>query len=60
MSGDHISFYWDLSAKLGPPLFSGTLVACLLSELAVTHIILLGVGLLMIGLSHWHTFHSNH
>lgn len=48
-------FWWDFAGKVGPPIFAGTLVACLLAgRLAPLHGVLMGVGVALIAASHWH------
>lgn len=57
---DHQNFWLELGGKVGPPIFSATLVGCLLSgEFELIHGILLGIGLALIGLQHWYTFHRH-
>ena len=53
-------FWVELSGKVGPPIVAGTLVAWLLSgTFGLGHGILIAVGLVLIGLSHRHTYHKN-
>ena len=53
---DHLNFWWGFIGKVGPPIFSATLVACLLSgEFDPLHGILMVTGLGMMGLCHWRT-----
>ena len=48
-------FWWDFAGKVGPPIFAGTLVACLLAgRLAPLHGVLMGAGVVLIAVSHWH------
>ena len=55
---EHIGFWTDLGGKIGPPIFSGTLVACLLSSrFELMHGSLLGLGLGLIVLSHRRQYH---
>ena len=54
----HESFWWEFVGQVGAPLFSATLVACLLSdEFALLHGVLMTAGLGMMGLCHWRTHH---
>lgn len=54
----HKSFWFDLGGKIGPAIFSATLVSCLLSSrFEIVHGALLGVGLLLIFLEHRSTYH---
>ena len=56
---DHINFWWEFVGKVGAPIFSATLVACLLSgQLYLLHGILMLSGLAMMGLSHWRESHQ--
>jgi hypothetical protein len=58
MNDGHPRFWLEFAGRVGPPILAATLVACLLSKrFEPTPILLLGVGLLLIGLSHWRTFH---
>ncbi len=58
MANKHIAFWTDFLGKIGPSTFAATLVACLLSdEFALVHGILLVVGILLTGVSHWDSFH---
>ncbi|MFT4513436.1 MAG: hypothetical protein ACI89X_001341 [Planctomycetota bacterium] len=57
---NHKSFWFDLGGKIGPAIFSATLVGCLLSSrLEILHGILLGTGLLLIYLEHRATYHRD-
>jgi len=58
MEHDHTSFFIELAGKLGPPVFAATMVACLLARrYEPSHLVLMGIGILLIGLHHWYTFH---
>ncbi len=58
MARDHQSFWFELSGKLGPPVFAATLVGCLLSgRLALAHLVLMAAGLALIALGHWGEHH---
>jgi hypothetical protein len=55
---DHKSFWLDLGGKIGPAVFSATLVGCLLAErFEVIHGVLMGTGLVLIGIEHWYAHH---
>ncbi|MFQ5633643.1 MAG: hypothetical protein ACE5I1_33175 [bacterium] len=55
----HKNFWVELAGKIGPPIVAATLVACFLeSRVDFTHFILLGVGLILIWISHWKEHHS--
>ncbi len=55
----HPSFWWDFAGKIGPPIFSATLVACLLARrFEPLHGVLLGVAVLLIWVSHWRAHHG--
>ena len=55
----HPSFWLDFAGRVGAPLFSGTLVASLLSgEFGGLHGGLLCTGIGLIALHHWGSFHS--
>ena len=56
---DHTALWIDFIGKVGPPLFAATLVACLLSRFDATHGLLMGIGLLMMLLDHWYSFHRS-
>ena len=59
MKRDHEGFFFELSGKLGPPTFAATMVACLLAgKLEPSHFVLMGLGVVLIGISHWHTYHK--
>ena len=59
MEHDHTSFFIDLAGKLGPPIFAATMVACLLARrYEPSHLVLMGIGILLIGVSHWYTYHK--
>ncbi len=61
MAHDHPRFWFDLAGRIGPPIFAATLVGCLLSErMTVTHYILMAVGLALIVVGHWGTYHLKH
>ena len=52
------SFWWELVGKVGAPIFSATLVVCLLSgEFAISHGVLLAVGFSMMAVCHWRSQH---
>ena len=54
----HVSFWWEFVGKIGAPIFAATLVGCLLAErFDVMHAILMVLGVLMMGLSHWRDHH---
>ena len=58
MASRHPAFWLDLAGKLGPPIVAASLVACLLEgKFEPMHTIVFGVGVLLIGVSHWFTFH---
>ncbi len=58
MANKHIAFWTDFLGKIGPSTFAATLVACLLSDkFELVHGILVVVGILMTGVSHWDSFH---
>ncbi len=58
---NHVSFWREFIGKVGAPMFTGTLVACLLSgHYAASHGILMGIGLGMMGLGHWSEHHRRH
>ena len=58
MEHDHTSFIIDLIGRLGPPVFAATMVACLLAgRMQPSHLILMGIGILFIGIHHWYSFH---
>lgn len=51
-------FWWEFAGRVGAPIFSATLVACLLSErLDPLHGVLMGVGLGLMAFCHWRTYH---
>jgi len=55
MSRKYQRFLIDLAGKIGLPIFAGTLVACLLSgHLGTKHVVLMGVGIVLISLNHWY------
>ena len=57
---DHENFWLELAGKVGPPIFAATLVGSLLSrQFELMHGVLMGVGLALIGLHHWSTFHRH-
>ena len=59
MEHDHKSFIIELAGKLGPPVFAATMVACLLARrYEPSHLVLMGIGILLIGINHWYTYHS--
>jgi hypothetical protein len=59
MDHQHPGFWTDLAGKVGAPIFAATLVACLLAgNFESIHGILMGVGLALIGASHWRVYHS--
>ena len=52
-------FWLELCGRLGPPVFAGTMVACLLSsKFQTTHGILMGIGFALIVISHFKTYHG--
>lgn len=54
----HKSFWFDLGGKVGPAIFSATLVGCLLSSrFEILHGVLIGIGLLLIYLEHCSMYH---
>ena len=56
----HKSILLDLGGKIGPPVFSGALVACLLSgTFRWMHFALLATGLALIVVEHLQTFHHS-
>jgi len=58
---DHTGFWWDLVGRVGAPIFAATLVACLLSgRFEPLHGALMAVGLGMMGVCHWRTYHHRH
>ena len=58
MLDDHPRFWLDLTGRIGPPIFAATLVGCLLQErLEASHIALMGIGLVLIVVSHWGLYH---
>lgn len=60
MKHKHTSFWIDLAGRLGPPVFAGTMVACLLADrFQPSHFLLLGGGILLIALNHWYTYNNN-
>jgi hypothetical protein len=60
MPQDHPRFWVEFASKVGPPVFAGTLVACLMmGRFEPLHGVLLGVGLALIGLGHWRTYHGH-
>lgn len=51
-------FWWELTGKLGAPVFAATLVACLLErQFNLLHIGLLSIGFAMLTISHWREHH---
>ncbi len=55
----HLGFWWEFVGKVGVPLFTATLVGCLLDgEFEPLHGVLLLAGLAMMGLGHWHEHHG--
>ena len=60
MTHGYLGFWWEFLGKVGPPIFAAALVACLLAgRLEPIHFILIGAGLLLIWLSHWHAYRSD-
>ena len=58
MQSEHVNFLFDLCGRVGAPIFSATLVACLLSRrFELAHGVLLGVGFALIILEHWRVHH---
>ena len=54
----HLPFWKDMAGKLGPPIFAGTLVGCLLQgKSEATHYVLLAVGFALMVVSHRQVFH---
>ena len=48
-------FLIDLAGKIGPPIFSGTLVGCILSsKFETVHGVLMGVGIALISVNYWY------
>ncbi|MEE8104526.1 MAG: hypothetical protein V3T86_03225 [Planctomycetota bacterium] len=53
MPHNHVNFWVDFAGKIGVPIFSATLVGCLLAERArLEHWVLLGIGSALIYLQH--------
>ncbi|MFT7619626.1 MAG: hypothetical protein ACI97A_003282 [Planctomycetota bacterium] len=53
MSTRHRGFWLDLLSKIGVPIFSATLVGCILKdEVRLLHYVLMGIGLALIYLAH--------
>ena len=60
MKHKHMSFWIELAGSLGPSVFAGTMVACLLADRFLpSHFILLGGGIFLIALNHWYKYHHN-
>ena len=59
MSPTHsVSFVSDVLGKLGAPIFSATLVGCLLrDEVSLMHGVLLAVGTALLAFGHWRDHH---
>ena len=60
MPHKHRVFVVDMLAKIGTPVFAGTLVGCLLrEEVELLHIILLCTGVALMYLAHRFEFHGD-
>ena len=54
----HVGFWPELAGKIGPPIFSATLVVCLIQrQYEPTHWVLLAIGLGLMVFSHWREQH---
>ena len=59
MNRSHYSFWMDFLGKIGAPIFAATLVGCLLTKQFTTiHGLLLLIGIIFMGISHWHEYHQ--
>lgn len=59
MNRFHNSFWMDFLGRIGAPIFAATLVGCLLTkQFAFIHALLLLVGIIFIGISHWYEYHQ--
>ncbi len=55
----HVGFWWEFVGKVGVPMFTATLVGCLLSrEFDPLHGVLLVTALVMMWLGHRHAYHN--
>jgi uncharacterized membrane protein YgdD (TMEM256/DUF423 family) len=56
---DHLGFWSTFPGRIGAPIFSGTLVGCLLDgNLIPLHGVLMVVGVALMALGHWREFHT--
>ena len=59
MADSHRNFVLDMMMRIGAPIFSGTLVACLLrDDVKVLHIALMSLGITFMWVGHRATYHS--
>ena len=59
MAHKHRNFWLDFMAKIGAPIFAGTLVGCIVKgEVRAPHLVLLVVGMLFIYLGHRFEHHE--
>ena len=59
MAHMHRAFVVDMLAKIGVPVFAGTLVGCVLEDdVRVIHIVLLSVGAALMYLGHRLEYHG--
>ena len=60
MAHDHPGFWLELAGKICPPILAATLVGGLLSsKFEPLHLLLIGVGFVLISLHHWSTYHGS-
>ena len=54
----HQSFFKGFADRIRPPIFSATLVACLLTrQYEPVHLVLLAVGIGLMWIGHWSEYH---
>ena len=58
LQDDPAGYGWVVVGKVGAQILAATLIACLLSEtFDWLHALLMGLGIAVLGLGHWHAHH---
>lgn len=56
-----MAYGWLVVGKVGAPILAATLITCLLNErFEGLHALLIGLGIAVMALGHWHVHHTAH